>query len=150
MEKVKDVVRDVLTRYLDEKGLRKAPERYAILEEIYSHTGHFNVDSLYVFMGNKNYRVSKATLYNTLELLLECGLIVKHVFKNNTAQYERGYNVLPHEHLICEHCNKVEEFSDSRLDEVIRHVEEKYGFRVERHLLYVYGLCKSCKLKMNK
>lgn len=87
MEKVKDTVKANFTAYLEEKGLRKTPERFAILEEIYSHSGHFTVESLFKKMGDKNYRVSKATVYNTLQLLLESELVVKHTYKNDMARY---------------------------------------------------------------
>lgn len=149
MEKVKEVVKARLTAYLEEKGYRKTPERFAILEEIYSHPGHFTVDDLFKKMGDKNYRVSKATVYNTLQLLLECELIVKHTYKNDMARYERVLNQ-KHEHLICVRCNRVEEFADDRVEEMLKQVGEQYDFEIQRHMLYVYGVCKRCKLKMKK
>ncbi len=149
MEKVKEAVKASFTAYLEEKGYRKTPERFAILEEIYSHPGHFTVDGLFKKMGDKHYRVSKATVYNTLQLLLECELIVKHTYKNDMARYERALNQ-KHEHLICVRCNRVEEFADDRVDEMLKQVEEQYDFEIQRHMLYVYGVCKRCKLKMKK
>lgn len=150
MEKTKEAVAEIFTDFLDRKGLRKTQERYAILDEIYSRPGHFNIESLYTYMSEKNYRVSKATLYNTVQLLLECDLIIIHKFKKEEAQYERAYNNPTHEHLICVRCGKVEEFTDSRMENIISHVEEKYEFSVHHHLLYVYGLCKACEMKQHK
>ena len=140
-----DEINEIFKEYLGKQGLRKTPERFAILEEIYSNQGHFDVESLYINMKNKNYRVSRATVYNTLDLLLDCNLVIKHQFGKNLSLYERAYGYRQHDHIICTKTNRIFEFCDPRIQNIQKLVEETYDFTVTSHTLYFYGYCNDTK-----
>lgn len=135
-------VKAIFISYLEKKELRKTNERYAILEEIYAFKGHFDVDTLYMLMKNQNIRVSRATVYNTLDILVECGLVSKHQFGQNQAQYEKSFGSRQHDHLICTDCHKVIEFCDPRIHTIQKSVEDLLQFNVLNHSLLLYATCK--------
>ena len=138
---IKEKVKKILTDHLEVKQLRKTSERFAILDEVYSITGHFDIETLYVHMKNKKYQVSRATLYNTVEVLLECNLIIKHQFGKNQAMYEKAYMYRQHDHLICQDCEHVFEFCDPRLQQIQQMAGEILKFDIDRHSLTLYGKC---------
>ncbi|MCC6721497.1 MAG: transcriptional repressor [Bacteroidia bacterium] len=149
---IKQEVRKKFNDYLEKNNLRKTPERYAILEEIYSSKNHFDVDTLYIQMKNRNYRVSRATVYNTLDTLLECGLVIKHQFGKNIAFYEQAYGYKQHDHLICLECGKVTEFCDPRLVQTEKTIGELLNYEIDHHAMNLFGkpkvdengLCLNC------
>jgi Fur family ferric uptake transcriptional regulator len=141
--KLKEQVKSEFTEYLNRHKHRKTPERYAILEHIYSTKGHFDMDSLHNSMTGSMFRVSRATLYNTIELLLNCGLVVKHRFGANVSQYERAYGNENHDHLICLNCGEVKEHKNGNLFDTMQQ-KKLQRFKVSYYSMYIYGICNKC------
>ena len=140
MEKksILEEVKNILDKHLELKGLRKTPERYAIINEIYSFNHHFDADELYSQMIKKNYRVSRATIYNTLELLVSLELVTRHVFKDNLAKYEKSFGFMQHDHIILDN-DEIIEFCDPRIQSIKNTVEEMFDIKIKNHSLYFFG-----------
>ncbi len=142
-------VKQIFRNYLQINDFRKTPERFAILEEIYSREDHFDAEALYIQMKSRDYRVSRATVYNTLELLVECDLVRKQQFGKNTTHYEKSFGTKQHDHMICDICGKLIEFCDPRVQQTKNMVHETFGFTVHHHALIIHGICKDCQKDLN-
>jgi len=144
MNEIIEEVKQKFSKYLEENNNRKTHERFAILEEIYENQKHFDAETLYVHMKKNSYRVSRATVYNTIDVLLECKLIQKHQFGNNVALFEKTYGVPLHHHIICSNCEKIIEFQNENIKSISHEISTKEEFELEKISLNLYGCCKDC------
>ena len=135
-------VRRHFADYLKTRGLRRTPERVAVLDALYATADHVDADTLYARIRTGGVPVSRATVYNTLDVLIACDLAVRHQFGQHQARYERAYAYWQHDHLICLDCQEILEFCDPRLQSIQETVADIYGFEVARHALTVYGHCR--------
>ena len=135
---IHEQVKKILDKHLELKGLRKTQERYAIIKEIYSFDHHFDADELYSQMIKKKYRVSRATIYNTLDLLVNLELVSRHVFKKNIAKYEKSFGFRQHDHIILDN-EEIIEFCDPRIQSIKNTLEEMFDVKINNHSLYFFG-----------
>ena len=148
-EDVKVTVKNILTNYLEQNQLRKTPERFAILDAVYSINGHFSLEELGDMLNEANrFPVSRATLYNTLKLFMELRLVIRHRFQGST-KYEACYDNNSHSHQICTVCGRVTEFKSQKINDALASVHLK-RFRKDGFSLYVYGICSTCQAKLTK
>ena len=123
--------------------MRKTPERFAILDKIYSSSAHVDVVTLRQAMLADGFQVSRATVYNTLDLLIEAGLVRRIILGDGVTRYERVVQANNHHHLICTQCGKVKEM---KAVEVVGELlsRKPRSFEPMYYTLYIYGLCSRC------
>lgn len=142
-DKVKTSALASFTQYMQSHRLRKTPERYAILDKVFDTSSHFTIDSLHTLLGDDGYHVSRATVYNTIELLLDAGLVRRHTFGSRSPQYEKIAGLSKHYHLVCTGCGKIKELKEAEIDDFINN--RRFGkFHPAYIDLNVYGLCAAC------
>ena len=139
--------KDTLTDYLREKNLRPTKERYLLLEEIMHTNGHFDADALYASLVARGLKASRATVYNTLDLLVGCGLISKYRFGGSHSRYEKAFGRPRHDHLICLECGDILEFVNEKLDRIQKEACEEKKFRMHNSTLQIFGICSKCQAK---
>lgn len=147
-DNVKTKVREVLDNYLETNQHRKTPERYAILDAVYSIGGHFTLEELGEMLEKKHFRVSRATLYNTMHLFIELRLVVRHSLVDGT-KYEASFDNENHVHQVCTVCGKVTEIKAPQIAAAVN-ATKLQRFRRDAFALYIYGVCSSCQAKITR
>jgi len=141
---MKQMEEKIFREFLKKKGCKFTRERAAILNEVFSNHGHFDIEGLLFKIRKKEAKASRASVYRTLQLLLECGLVeqVEHVDKH--AHYEHTFGHAHHDHLICIKCGKVIQISSERLEKLQEQLCKKENFKCVSHTLELKGYCKKC------
>jgi Fur family ferric uptake transcriptional regulator len=137
---------EVFRKFVRDKGLRNTPEREQVIRTIFAIHDHFDVDDLHLRLHKDDERISKATIYRTIPLLIECGLIQEAYFEDGHMHYEHIYGHEHHCHLRCLNCGQVVEFIDETGKTVEEKLEKHYDFQITGHKLDVYGYCPKCKV----
>ena len=121
---------------------RITPERFEVLDYALDYKGHFGADQLFIKMKNNNSNVSRATVYNSLELLVQCELLAKRNFGKNKSYYESSFNRQKHDHLICTNCGKIIEFSNAKIAQMIDEVCDEMKFDADSYSFNIFGKCR--------
>jgi Fur family ferric uptake transcriptional regulator len=140
-----DSEKEVFRKYLKQKGLKFTPEREIILDEVFTVHEHFDVEDLYQRLRDKEKYISRPTIYRTISLLVDSGLVRKTIRQKERDYYEHIYGHEPHEHLVCINCGKVIEFNDERVEKIIEEVARKHNFKMVEHKFEIKGFCNSCR-----
>jgi Fur family ferric uptake transcriptional regulator len=140
--------KDIFKSYLMKKGLKFTPERKRILEEVFSRHDHFDAETLFQVFRERGENVSRATIYRTLPLLVESGLVQEAMRCGERVCYEHIYGHRSHGHMICVECGRIIEFEDSELEKIKKKVCERYVFKPIEFRFGIKGYCKDCQNKL--
>lgn len=136
---------EIFRNFLKAGKNRITPERFEVLDAALDYVGHFGADDLYIIMKNAKSRVSRATVYKTLELLAQCELLSKRHFGDNITRYESSFKKQVHDHLICVDCGRIVEFADQRIKKLPEDISEGLGFNFESYSFNIFARCKDPK-----
>lgn len=135
----------IFEHLLKSRGLKFTPQRRAILRAVFAVHDHFDADELYLRLKAANRRVSRTSVYRTLPLLAEAGLIRETYCGQDAARYEHVLGHKHHDHLFCLKCGKVIEFADERIEKLQEAASKKRGFQMTDHTFVIRGFCKRCR-----
>jgi Fur family ferric uptake transcriptional regulator len=131
-------------RFLAKRDLRLTEARAAIVEAALARHGHYPIEELIADLKARGIRGSKATVYRTLPLLAEAGILEPAIVAGDSKAYETTFGRDHHDHLICARCGKVVEFGFEAFEILQKEVAGRYGFRLETHHHELVGTCPEC------
>lgn len=138
----KEKAHDEFKIFLKSGKHRITPERFEVLNYAIGSGNHFTADDLYLEMKNGKSNVSRATVYNSLELLVKCEMLAKRNFGDNKTFYESSYNIQNHGHLICKVCGDIIEFNHPKLSGIVDDIVAKNDFLRDSFQFNIFGKCK--------
>jgi Fur family ferric uptake transcriptional regulator len=135
----------LFAEFLRTKGLRFTRERREILSEVMKIHNHFEVDDIFLGLRKRSIKVSHASIYRTLPLLVESGIVLKTPCDKMSARYEHIVGHKHHDHFVCVKCGKIIEFNDTRIEKLQEENARKHHFKMSGHRLVIRGLCEKCR-----
>lgn len=138
---------DVFAEYLSNENLKMTPQRRLILDTMLKQDDHVSSEELYERVKKQDGSIGQATVYRTLKLLYESGLVEPLDFADGVTRYESSYGKDHHDHLICERCGKNIEIFDETIERRQDELADQHGFKLLRHKMYLYGICQDCRKK---
>ena len=130
---------------LKKEGLKYTPQRTAVLEEIIKDKGHRESEEIYLALKKSGQHVSRATIYRTMDILVNNGFARKMNLGDGRARYESKVNSPHHDHLVCMDCGLIVEFMDQQIEDLQDEIAIQYEFQLKRHIHQLFGLCKKCQ-----
>ena len=130
---------------LKKEGLKYTPQRTAVLEEIIKDKGHRESEEIYLALKKRGQHVSRATVYRTMDILVNNGFARKMNLGDGRARYESKVNSPHHDHLVCMDCGLIVEFMDQKIEDLQDKIAIQYNFQLKRHIHQLFGLCKKCQ-----
>jgi Fur family ferric uptake transcriptional regulator len=136
---------EIFKDFLKSGKNRITPERFEVMDAALDYDGHFGADDLYIVMKNLDSRVSRATVYKTLELLVQCELLSKRHFGENITRYESNFKKQSHDHLICMDCGRIVEFTSQKVKKLPEEISDELGFELSSYSFNIFARCKNTK-----
>lgn len=131
--------------YLSAQGLKSTSQRDIILDEFLRAGAHLSTEELYLRLREQHPHIGYATVHRTLKLFAECGIAEPRHFGDGQTRYESSSGAEHHDHLICTDCGAIVEFENPQIEALQETVAREHGFRIVRHRLELYGLCRQCR-----
>jgi Fur family transcriptional regulator, ferric uptake regulator len=141
---VADTERRQFIDFIRSRGMRVTPERMALLEEIYRQHGHIDAEQILDGLRAAGEKVSRATVYRNLDLLMEAGLVQRQRLGRDRYLYEHVHTGQSHDHLGCRECGRVVEFVSPSIQAMLNEICRAHGFSNESRQIQVLGLCRAC------